>query len=99
MKVTKPTKPYDVRVDRASILGNPFVLENETNRDDVCDKYDMYFQEKIIDNNNFISELNRIINMYMYYGQVRLFCWCKPKRCHALTIKRWLENKIKKEKE
>ena len=97
MRVTKPTKQYDIRVDRASILGNPFVLDNENDRNDVCNKYDAYFLKKIKNNNiNFISELNRIVRMHNYHGKVRLFCWCTPKRCHADIIKKWLENEIKK---
>lgn len=95
MRKEKPRAPYDVRVDRASILGSPFVLKNEKDRDKICDKYDVYFQKQIIDNKEFLSALKEILYIYTQYKKVRLFCWCVPKRCHAETIKKWLQTKIK----
>ena len=34
----------DIRVDRASVLGNPFELTKEEDRDKVCDAYEEWFQ-------------------------------------------------------
>ena len=95
MRKEKPRAPYDVRVDRASILGNPFAMKGEETRDEVCDKYEHYFYESIGDD-DFILELDNLIDIYKHYGKIRLFCWCVPKRCHAETIKKWLETKINK---
>ena len=95
MRKEKPKAPYDIQVDRASILGNPFILKGESHRDEVCDKYNEYFHIKKNDDVGFYSELKKLLNIYKYYGKIRLFCWCVPKRCHAETIKEWLEFKIK----
>lgn len=38
-----PSKSTDVRVDRKSVLGNPYKMENESQRDKVCDLYETYF--------------------------------------------------------
>ena len=83
--------PYDVRVDRASILGNPFRMENEGRRDEVCDKYEAYFNKSFNENTRFRNAVMDLVKTYRKYGQLRLFCWCAPKRCHADYIKRVAE--------
>lgn len=35
------------KVDRTSAIGNPFWMKDESKRDEVCDKYKVYFDEKI----------------------------------------------------
>ena len=95
----KPIQPYDVRVDRQSILGNPFFMKDETYRDNVCNKYQMYFDKQIIDTDTtfakeFQNELQKIINIYKEHKKLRLFCWCNPKRCHAETIRDYILNGI-----
>ncbi len=88
--------PWDVRVDRKSVLGNPFYMHigyDESERDRVCKQYAVYFQQRIAKNNPgdpFIQELKRIQQLYKQYGKLRLFCWCAPKRCHAETIRDYL---------
>lgn len=86
---------YDVRVDRSSVLGNKFYMKDETFRNEVCDKYEIYFNEKIRNNDElFLKELRRLYCIYKKYGKLRLFCWCYPRRCHAETIKKFLEKYI-----
>jgi hypothetical protein len=89
---------YDVRVDRKSVLGNPFYMKDESKRNEVCDKYSIYFYNKIKNNDEaFINELHRLLNIYKKYGKLNLFCWCYPKRCHAEVIKNYIEKEIKNE--
>lgn len=92
LRKVKPSKPYDICVDRRSPLGNPFYMENESKRNKVCDLYEDWF----IKNNSHavLQELTMLLHTYNNYKQLRLFCWCAPKRCHAETIKQWLENNI-----
>jgi hypothetical protein len=88
----KAKNAYDVVVCRGkSVLGNPFTLLSETDRDYVCDRYREWFNEQIIDSKAVLDELIRLHGVWKNYGKLRLFCWCAPKRCHAETIKRWLE--------
>lgn len=83
---------YDVKVDRTSVLGNPFFMQSEVQRDEVCDKYEVYFNNKVKNKDyKFMNELCNLLKLYEEYGKLRLFCWCSPKRCHAETIKKWLE--------
>ena len=81
---------YDVIVDRASILGNIYYMYSEEQRDEVCDKYEEYFNKQVKENIKFKNELDRLINIYNKYGELRLFCWCYPRRCHAITIKNYI---------
>ena len=102
MRTQRPSKSNDVRVDRHSILGNPYKMHRESERDLVCDKYEIYH---IVENNTswliknriddefrqqFMTELNRIKNILKTHGSVNLFCWCWPKRCHSATIRNYL---------
>ena len=96
LRKQKPIEPYDVKVDRSSILGNPFVMRSEMERDSVCDKYELYFKSKIKNKSeSFMIEICNLLKTYEEYGKLRLFCWCYPKRCHAETIKRYIENEVK----
>jgi hypothetical protein len=75
-----------IKVDRSSILGNPFIMKNESERNKVCDLYDNYFYNKIDEQDEkFVDELDRIIDL-ADTNNIALGCWCIPKRCHAQTI-------------
>lgn len=92
LRKQKPTEIYDVKVDRTSVLGNPFVMRSEMERDSVCDKYELHFKSKVKNKDYmFMNELCNLLKLYEGYGKLRLFCWCSPKRCHAETIKKYIE--------
>ena len=86
----RPFRPYDFYVDRRSPLGNVFVMHSESDRDEVCDDYDVWFKDKVIVPDIAVV-LYKMLQAYKKYGKLRLFCWCFPKRCHAETIKNFLE--------
>ena len=88
------TKEYNVRVDRASVLGNPFRMSCEAQRDEVCNMYEEYFKNMMKTNMQFLNEVRRLYKLHKQYGQLNLYCWCAPKRCHAETIKKFLEQYI-----
>lgn len=90
LRTTSIEFPYDVRIDRQSPLGNPFRMRNESERDLVCDKYTIYFNENLKDNECLL----RLINLYKQYGRLRLFCWCAPRRCHGETIRDYILERI-----
>jgi len=88
-----------VKIDRSSILGNPFKMSpfknQESERKRVCEKYGRYFDEIIqryISNQKlskfdkaFITELYRIY-LLSKDTTIYLACWCFPKKCHGYTI-------------
>ena len=75
MKYAKD-KGLFVRIDRFSAYGNPFVLGQDGNRNEVCDKYAIYFGLKTSLHEQ-VKELK---------GKV-LGCHCYPKRCHGEHLK------------
>jgi hypothetical protein len=60
LKQTKPQNKWDVKVDRSSILGNPFRMESESKRNDTCERYNDYFRKQAASNPNFKLELDRL---------------------------------------
>lgn len=62
-----------VRVDRSSRYGNPFVLNEDGDRDAVCDCYEKHYLPHKPSIKSRIHELK---------GRV-LICHCFPQRCHA----------------
>ena len=89
-----PSCEFDVRVDRKTIFGNPFRIEDESQRDYVLDNHKKYFYERIKNDTDFKNNINQLIQIYKIYGHLNLFCWCYPKRCHAETIKEYILDNV-----
>jgi len=79
--------------ENCSTLGNPFLITKYENRDNVCDKYDEYFNNNISNNGNMINTLNNMVKYLEIGNDIKLGCFCTPKRCHCSTIKTYLESK------
>lgn len=99
LRDSKSDKPWRVKVDRSSVLGNPFTMgadgKDESKRDEVCELYHKYLTEAIRDKDEEISEeLNRLFIIFRKYKKLELFCWCAPKRCHGDSIKQIIEEAI-----
>lgn len=88
-------------VDRSSPLGNPFFMDNESQRDEVCDKYEVWFYKMLEENVNesFLAHLQEIYEAALQSKEVALLCWCAPKRCHAETIKQFIEAKVRESRQ
>ena len=67
-----------VLVDRRTPWGNPFPMDDETERDFVCDEFEDYAKKRLTNEPDWLSPLR---------GK-NLVCWCAPKRCHAETLRR-----------
>jgi hypothetical protein len=93
LRNVKPSKPWDFSVARGTPLGNRYFLAKENERDQACDWYDNWFFNHS-HSKEFYDYLNVLITAYKKYGKLRLFCWCAPKRCHAETPKRYIEDQI-----
>ena len=92
LRYQKPTMEWQVKVDRSSVLGNPFYMKSEYERGIVCENYRRYFHKKIYDGDSaFVNEIERLKTLLLQYGKLELYCWCYPKMCHAQTIKEYLE--------
>jgi hypothetical protein len=66
-----------VRIDRKSEWGNPFLVDVDGDRNDVCDWYaNVYWPLK--------ASLHR--QVHNLRGKA-LGCWCSPERCHGDHLK------------
>lgn len=82
-----------IKLDRSNkVLGNKFIMHNESERDKVCDQYELWFYEQIAKQNPDVrDELRRIYLIIKNNDKVALGCWCAPKRCHLETILNYLK--------
>lgn len=86
-----------VKVDRTTPVGNPFFMKGESQRNEVCDKYEKWFAKQLeLDDNFKFKEYLKNIIIKAQTNDIALGCWCYPKRCHAETIKRFVEDALNK---
>lgn len=86
-----------VYIGRGSPLGNPFRMNTESDRDRVCDDYEIWFKTQVDQQNpRVMKELEELLIMARD-GDLILGCFCSPKRCHGETIKRFLEDRLREE--
>lgn len=108
--IARRKDPGAIAVDRSSALGNPSHLDDESQRDQVCEDYHAFLFHTVVpiinsmdqhlpkfeDFRRMRAQLENIAIEARLHGQVKLGCWCDPKRCHAQSIaeliKHWLEH-------
>ena len=66
-------EPYDVRIDRSSRLGNPFVIGKDGSREEVIYKH----------RTRFLKDAIMVEYVLKHCRGKTLGCWCKPKACHG----------------
>lgn len=77
---------FDVYIGRGTPWGNPFAIgDNGMNREEVIEKYKIYFQKDILSNDQ------RRRDILTLKGQV-LGCHCKPFACHGDVIADYLNS-------
>lgn len=86
----KAKKLSTIYCGRGSALGNPFTMRDESERDEVCNQYQIYFQNPT---DPMLAQLDQI-EAAAREGDVALVCFCAPKRCHCDTIKRHIEKRL-----
>lgn len=80
-------------VGRPTALGNPFFMKDESMRDEVCDRYETWFKQKVANADPAVmNQLRALWTIGKRTGVVNLGCYCAPRRCHADTIARFLKN-------
>jgi hypothetical protein len=76
MKYAEEQGKY-VRCDRFSDFGNPFEMDKDGDRDEVCDNYEQHYLP-------FKPSIHK--QLAKLKGKA-LGCWCAPLRCHCDTLK------------
>ena len=83
-----------VRVDRRSQWGNPFIMHDESMREEVIEKYRQHLWLKMKDPTLGPTLVQDLLEL----SGSDLACWCAPKPCHADVMIRaiaWLqENEV-----
>jgi hypothetical protein len=64
------------RIDRGSVFGNPFVLDQDGTRDEVCDAY----------KGHYLPHKPSIIKALPSLAGKVLICHCYPQRCHGESL-------------
>ncbi len=72
--------PYDVRIDRRSKWGNPFVIGKDGSRSEVIAKYEAWIK----------TQPELLAALPELKGK-RLGCWCAPLACHGDVLARLAE--------
>jgi hypothetical protein len=79
----------------AGLLGNPFAVNvTHSNRDEVCDKFQVHFDMMIKACEGSLYRRMRELYKIALTQDVELACFCVPKRCHCETIKNFLDLKL-----
>ena len=76
---------------RGSPLGNPYIPVVDGDRDQVCDKFEVYFEKQVWTAGSAIEhEVRALARKLLADGRLRLGCFCAPLRCHTETVRRHL---------
>lgn len=84
-----------IYIGRGSVFGNPWPISAAATRDEVCDKYEDYFHQRLKEDNDFVESVEALVeHVRLSSSPVVLGCFCAPKRCHGETIKRYVEQQL-----
>ena len=85
-------------IHRPYPLGNPFShLESTLAEFKVATRYDAimafvpWLKEKLKTENEVKAEFDRLVKIYKNTNELILICFCAPKPCHGLQIKKMIE--------
>ena len=70
----------DVRIDRQTEWGNPFVIGRHGTRDEVVRRYENRMRGRMVRGESGLRE-----KLATLHGK-RLFCWCAPLNCHGNVL-------------
>lgn len=75
-------------IGRPSLLGNPFVVGDDGDRDECVDKYAEWIKKEIHRKGNRVyPAIVNIVEALTVQCYVELECFCAPKRCHGEVIR------------
>jgi hypothetical protein len=76
-------------IDRSGPWGNPYIIGEDGDREEVCDKYEWWLNEWIKNKKEIIVDgrSNKWVvqNAHTLKGK-DLVCWCVPSRCHGSPL-------------
>ena len=86
--VNKYKDNYDVYIGRPSVFGNPYIEGEDGNRNEVIEKFRIYFYNRIEKDEKYKEKVLSLKGK-------KLGCFCKPRSCHGDIYVEYLENEQK----
>jgi len=94
---------HDVYIGRGSVFGNPYshldsshhIYKVDT-REEAIRQFKIYFDREATEGTRLYNQLMELKEK-AENEDINLVCFCKPKACHGDVIKKWLDNKLKKD--
>lgn len=94
--VKQKESPNAHYIGRGTALGNPFVMIDEVDRDEVVELYDQWFEAKCYDQSlPILYTLAQLYAKAVHAGGLELGCHCAPRRCHGDVVKAKLDAMLK----
>lgn len=84
------------RIDRATVLGNPYYVGRDGTREQVIEKYRLWLPKQYGRDLplNHIKEYLDAMLATAKRGPIQLACWCSPLPCHGDVIKDFLNDLV-----
>ena len=86
-----------VNIMRPHILGNPFRMSSEDEREIVVRKFYHYLRDEYVKKGDVYNELVRLSSIVKDGKDLYLVCCCYPKLCHGEVISRAIMGMISNE--
>ena len=80
-----------IYVGRPSVLGNPFPMRGEEDRDHVVAQYRQWLDAQRRANSAAWREVKRLAALSAEGKALALQCYCAPRKCHADVVKSAIE--------
>ena len=90
---TWPIDATAFRIDRTTILGNPYIIGQDGTRKEVIEKYRLLLPEQYRLLNVVRDRIDEMIERAKTYP-ILLACWCAPLPCHGDVIKDFLNDLV-----
>lgn len=87
---------FKENIMRPSILGNPFEMRSEEDREIVVTKFYHYLREEFRKKGKVFERLNFLANEVLNGRDLYLICCCAPKLCHGEVIRNAIHGIINK---
>jgi hypothetical protein len=85
--VNKKNDRDGIYIGRGGILGNRYVMGKDGDREEVIEKYREWLWEVVKKKEGKAwEELKRLLGIWKRDGELKLSCFCFPKRCHGEVI-------------
>lgn len=86
-----------INIMSPQILGNPFRMQSEDEREIVVRKFYHYLREEYVKRGDIYNELIKLSSIIKEGKDLYLLCCCSPKLCHGEIIARAVMGIIKYE--